>query len=391
MFKGAVYSRKWTHQGKKRKAWGIRWSVNGGPVKREIVADTKDGAQAELDKKREDYQQRLLGVAEGKNLADLVPLYLERQRTKERDLETIQARLKNLQAFFGETPLEAIEEAADKYKLARLATYRRNPCAKHAEGERCPTCEQRISKGTVNRDLAVLNHMLHLARTKFKLLRYQPCIERLEGEAGPRERELSPAEEAKLLPVCGQDLRDLIEAGLMTGMREGEIIGLTRAQVDLSERLITFPPTKRGLRRLMPINERLYYLLVRRCARLSPSDLVFSLGSEPWERWHIRNRLKVAVRKAGIQPIRFHDLRHTAASRLRRAGADMDFIRKVLGHRGMQTTDGYVHYEAEQLRPVLALLGTPNPSTPRAETFSASTREAQEPTPVSSLAGNSLN
>lgn len=391
MFKGAVYCRRWVHEEKKRKAWGIRYSVNDGAVVRQIVADTKEGAQAELDKKREDYNLRLLGVAEGKTLADLAPLYLERQRTKERDMQTIEARLKNLLAFFGETPLEAVEEVADKYKLARLATYRRRPCRSHAEAERCPECDQRISKGTVNREIAVLNHMLHLARARFKMLRYQPCIERLEGEAGPRERELSPAEEAKLLPVCGQDLRDLIEAGLMTGMREGELIGLTRIQVDLGERLMNFPPTKKGLKRLMPVNERLYYLLCRRCAGLSPGDLVFSLGSEAWQRWHIRNRLKVAVRKAGIQPIRFHDLRHTAASRLRRAGADMDFIRKVLGHRGMQTTDGYVHYEAEQLRPVLALLGTPTPSTTGAQAISPSTKRAQEPEPVSSQAGNSLN
>lgn len=381
MFKGSVYCRRWTHEGKKRKAWGIRCSVNDGLAKREIVADTKEGALAELAKKRDDYQGRLLGVAEGKTLHDLAPLYLDYQRTRERDLGTIEARLKNLLAFFGNTPLEDIEDKADRYKLARRATYRKGPCKSHPADARCPTCDQRITKGTVNREIAVLNHMLHLAKKKFKMLRYQPFIERLEDEAGPRERELSAAEEAALLPVCGPDLRDLIEAALMTGMREGELIRLTRAQVDLAERLINFPPTKKGQRRLMPVNERLYYLLCRRCARLSPADLVFSVGSHPWQRWHIRNRLGVATRKAGIPALRFHDLRHTAASRLRRAGVDMDHIRKVLGHRGVSTTHGYVHYEAEQLRAVLAVLGTPT----------ASTNMTQEPVTISEHASNSLN
>ena len=342
MFKGSVYCRRWIHEGKKRKAWGIRYSVNDGAVKRAIVSDTKEGAQAELDKKREDYQQRLIGVAEGKTLDDLAAPYREYQQAKEHDLATIEARLKNLLAYFGTTALEDVEERADAYVLARRAAG--------------------VVNSTINREIAVLNHMLHLAWRRFKMLRHRPFIERL-AEAGPRERELSEAEEAKLLPLCGQDLRDLIEAGLMTGMREGELLGLTRGQVDLAERLINFPPTKKGLKRLMPINERLYYLLARRCARLSADDLVFSLASKPWERWHIRNRLAVAIRKAGIAAFRFHDLRHTAASRLRRAGADMDHIRKVLGHRGIQTTQGYVHYEAEQLRPILALLGTPQPST----------------------------
>jgi len=167
----------------------------------------------------------------------------------------------------------------------------------------------------------------------------------------------------KLLPVCCPDLRDLIEAGLLPGVREGELGRLMRAQVDFTERLINFPPTKEGLKRLMPVNERLYYLLCRRCARLSPSDLVFSVGWQPWDRWHIQNRLWLAAKRAEIPPIRFHDLRHTAASRLRRAGADMDYIRKVLGHRNVQTTDGYVHYEAEQLHPVPALLDSLQAST----------------------------
>ena len=359
MFKGSVYCRKWIHEGKKRKAWGIRYSANGGPAKREIVADTKEGAQAELDKKREDYQERLLGVAEGKTLQDLAPLYRDYQRAKERDMCTVEARLKNLLAYFGDTPLEDIEERSDGYVLARR--------------------KAGVVNGTINREIAALNHMLHLAWRRFKMLRHRPFIERLT-EAGPRERELSEAEEAKLLPVCGQDLRDLIEAALMTGMREGELIRLRRGQVDLAERLINFPPTKKGLRRLMPVNERLYYLLCRRYAGLSPEDLLFSLVSKPWQRWHIRNRLQVAIRKAGIPAMRFHDLRHTAASRLRRAGADMDHIRKVLGHRGIQTTQGYVHYEADQLRPVLALL----------DTFKASTNVTQEGMPVLTTSANLL-
>jgi integrase len=81
----------------------------------------------------------------------------------------------------------------------------------------------------------------------------------------------------------------------------------------------------------------------------------------------------VAARKAGVVNFRFHDLRHTAASRLRRSGADMEDIERVLGHKNIKTTRGYVHYEAEQLRPMLALLGTPT----------LSTREAQETVTVS--------
>ena len=78
MFKGAIYCRRWTYEGKKHRAWGIRYSVNGGTPIRKIVADSKEAAQAELDRLREDHKNRLLGVAEGKTLQDLLLLYLAR-------------------------------------------------------------------------------------------------------------------------------------------------------------------------------------------------------------------------------------------------------------------------------------------------------------------------
>ena len=63
MLKGSVYCRRWVYQGKKRKAWGVRYSVNGKAT-RKIVAETRKGALAELERLKEDYKRRMLGVAE---------------------------------------------------------------------------------------------------------------------------------------------------------------------------------------------------------------------------------------------------------------------------------------------------------------------------------------
>ncbi len=76
MFKGSTYCRRWVYQGKKRKAWGVRYSVNGKAT-RKIVADTKEGALAELERLKEDYKRRMLGVAEGKTLRELAVPFLE--------------------------------------------------------------------------------------------------------------------------------------------------------------------------------------------------------------------------------------------------------------------------------------------------------------------------
>ena len=70
MFKGAVYLHRWTYKGKRRKAWGIRYWIDNGPLVRKIVADTKAGAEDELEVVREKYRKGLAGVADGKTFAD---------------------------------------------------------------------------------------------------------------------------------------------------------------------------------------------------------------------------------------------------------------------------------------------------------------------------------
>jgi site-specific recombinase XerD len=354
MFKGSVYRRRWTYQGKKHRAWGIRYSVSGGPLTRKIVADTKDGSQAELDRIREDYKNRVLGVAEGKTLRDILPLFLTHEEHQGRDMDTIRTRLNNLVPMFGALALEAIDaEAIDGYIRARKAGG--------------------VENATINRDLSVLRNMLRLAVRKWKWLRQEPYFEDF-SEAGGREYELSEAEEACLLPACSQELRDLMLGAIHTAMRQGELIHLTWAQVNLTERVIDFAPTKRGRKRLMPIGEPLYYGLARmRATQQShggggPADPVFLRpDGRPWTKDTVEAHFERALRRAGIEaPLHWHDLRHTTSSRLIRRGANELEVQRLLGHTSVKTTHGYIHTETEDLRRVVNLLANP------------STREAQE-------------
>ena len=395
-FKGSVYCRRWTHEGKTRKAWGIRWSVNGGPVKREIVADTKEAAKGELDKKRDDYQRRLLGVEEGKTLNDLAPLFLAHKANQGRAMEPIRFRVNsNLLPCFGTLPLEDIDaEAVDRYIQERKGEYVKRPCKSHdGQGKRCSKCDKRIASATINRDLAVLRHMLRLAVRKWRWLRQEPYIELLP-EGGPRERELTEAEEAKLLPACPADFRPLVQTALLTGMRMGELLALAWQQVDLINRTLDFPPTKRGRKRLLPIAEPLYYVLERLKAGREasggpkPADRVFlRTDGRPWNKWAVENRFGRAVAAAKIAPIRFHDLRHTIASRLKRAGVHETEIQRLLGHKTLSMTDRYINVEVEQLRAALAVL----PSTTDAQGFFPSTNMTQEREASESLSGNLMN
>jgi len=377
MFKGNVYCRKWTHEGKKRKAWGIRYSVNGGLAVRQIVADTKEAAQAELDRKRDDYQRRLLGVAEGKTLTDLAPLFLAHKENQGRAMEPIRVRVeRNLLPVFRALPLEDIDaEKIDEYIQQRKA--------------------DSVVNATINREIAVLRHMLRLAVRKWRWLRHEPYIELLP-EGGPRNRELTETEEAKLLPACPADFRPLVQAALYTGMRMGELLTLTWGRVDLKKRTLDFEPTKRGRKRLVPIAEPLYYVLARiKAAREAsggpkPEDRVFfHADGRPWNKWAAEHRFGKAVTAAKIPPIRFHDLRHTIASRLKRGGVHETEIQRLLGHKTLAMTDRYINVEVEQLRAALAVL--PNVSTTGAQESFPSTKMTQESEASQHQSGNSLN
>jgi len=129
MFKGAVYPHRWTYNGKKRKAWGIRYRIDDGPLVRKIVADTKDGAEEELDTVREQYreQQRNTqsGLADGKTFADLTTPFLAFKEQLGREMGTIRSKVNNLRPHFGTMLLRQIDAAAiDGYVTARCTQYK---------------------------------------------------------------------------------------------------------------------------------------------------------------------------------------------------------------------------------------------------------------------------
>lgn len=384
MLKGSVYCKRWTYEGKKRKAWGIRYRIDGGPVVRKIVADTKEGADAELDDVWEQYRRRQAGLADGKTFADLVTPFLVFKEQRGRSMGPIRSRVHNLTPFFGTKLLRQIDaEGIDGYVAARRTEYLKKPCRKHKAGKRCSKCDQRIDPATVNRDLAVLRHMLKLAVRKWRWLDREPYIEMLP-ENPPRDLELTEAEEERFLAECSPALAHLITAALATGMRQGELLKLTWAQVDLGARVIDFPPTKRGRKRLMPINEALYYVLARRKAAAQGltgpghSDRVFcQVDGVPWSKGAVEDHFDKALAAAEIRKaLAFHDLRHTFASRLKRNGVGETEIQRLLGHKTLAMTDRYINVEVEQMRAAVASL--------------ASTNKAQEPASVAAVSGNYL-
>jgi integrase len=161
--------------------------------------------------------------------------------------------------------------------------------------------------------------------------------------------------------VLGPVLRVIILAAAITGLRQSELIGLRWRDVDwVSQRIRVRKPYVRGehstdgksdlsTRRSVPLASRLARELdqwSRRTPYNSDEDLVFAHPTKgtPLDGAKVTKRFKAACVDAGVRPIRFHDLRHTFATRLAASGTPIRTIQEFLGHADSKTTQIYAHY-----------------------------------------------
>lgn len=158
-------------------------------------------------------------------------------------------------------------------------------------------------------------------------------------EAPARTRYLSVEEEAALLEACSPSVRLAVALAIDTGLRREELFSLTWAQVDLRRGIIaTTMDTKSGKARVVPLAQRSAQAINRLPRHIS----------SPYVLWHGRGERYVqmnkgftgACRRAGIEDVRWHDLRRTAGCRwLQRERRSMEEVSKMLGHSSVQVTE----------------------------------------------------
>ncbi len=161
--------------------------------------------------------------------------------------------------------------------------------------------------------------------------------------------------------VLGPVLRVVILTAAMTGLRQSELLGLRWRDIDWASQRIRVRNTfVRGehsgegksdlsTRRSVPMASRLAGDLDRWSKRTpyrGEDDLVFAHPQKgtPLDRSKLSKRFKAACVDAGVRPVRFHDLRHTFATRLAASGTPIRTIQEFLGHADGKTTQIYAHY-----------------------------------------------
>ncbi|MBI4635015.1 MAG: site-specific integrase [Candidatus Rokubacteria bacterium] len=173
-----------------------------------------------------------------------------------------------------------------------------------------------------------------------------PAGAQLPAEAPPSGRYLAPEEQQKLLSGAPATLWPYIVAALQTGARRGELLALRWADVDMKAETVTFPKTNNGDSRTVPMTDTLRALLV---SLPRPLDREARVLPE-WEPPALTVAFGRLVRDLGLPDLRFHDLRHDAASTLTMAGVPQRTIMAILGHRDPRMTLRYQHLSPEHLR-----------------------------------------
>jgi site-specific recombinase XerD len=202
-------------------------------------------------------------------------------------------------------------------------------------------CKRRTDEGikpaSINREISCLKHMYHKANEEWGMTTHNPAakIKHLK-ENNERIRYLSDEEREKLLKACAEGpwyLLPIVQIAINTGMRRGEILNLKWKDIDNQNGFIRVQTSKSGLPRDIPINSLLKSLFN---SITQDEENIFPIKEfvHSWE---------TAKRTAGIDDLRFHDLRHEFASQLVMSGADLRTTQELLGHSNLRMTQRYTH------------------------------------------------
>ena len=194
-----------------------------------------------------------------------------------------------------------------------------------------------ISGQTIRNDLSVLSHVFKIARTEWGMAGLRnPCddVRRPKGSR-PRTRRLETGEEAALLKVADPVWKALIVLAIETGMRRGELLGLTWDRIDQRGGVVHLPDTKNSTGRDVPLSPAALKALKALPRQIDGSVFPLSLNDHG-------NRWRTLAKSAGITGLTFHDLRHEATSRFVESGRwNMAEIAAITGHKTMEMLKRY--------------------------------------------------
>jgi len=346
-----VYKRLRKHKdGSETGYWYIRYWVNGQERKESIGKVgivTKTVAQTRLEERKRQVRLGQLDMinADIPTLKDFSIDYLEYKKNVnlKRSWQKDESHLKRFNNYFGNLKLSEITaKHIDDYKQIRV---------------------REVKPVTVNHELEVLRHLFYLAKKWKNFYGENPVSESgLIKTESQRTRVLTFDEEERLFANCSPHLLPIVQTALMTGMRKGELLTLTLDDVNFENNFITIRAeiSKSKKSRKIPISSVLRSILLEQKLKTKKSGHVFvTLQGKPYSLTNpsaLKRTFSTARTNAKIDNLTFHDLRHTAATRMAEHGASIVAVKEILGHADIKTTMKYFHPE-KSLNEAVEILG----------------------------------
>lgn len=221
--------------------------------------------------------------------------------------------------------------------------------------------EGRLSDSTINRYYAFIKKVMGVA-VRDGLVRSNPVTGvKFFKEPKGRMLFLSDADEAKLKEVFPPEFWPYVEFAIHTGLRQSEQFHLRWEHIDFGSRVLTIPLSKSGETRHVPLNDRALSILKELKARqvlLSPfvfPSPVDHMKPRDGNTFYKKSFIP-AAKRAGLDGIVWHTLRHTFCSRLVQAGIPLTAVQNLAGHKDYSTTLIYAHLSPGLLHEAVGIL-----------------------------------
>ena len=204
------------------------------------------------------------------------------------------------------------------------------------------------SPSTANRYLALLRALLRMARDEWEWIDKIPKV-RLYPEPKKRVRWLTRDETVRLLIELPRHLADMAEFTLATGLRQSNVSYLRWDQLDMRRGMAWIHADQAKSRKSLsvPLNKDALRILKRRQGK--HSVYVFTYGGHPVARTSTKAWYG-ALKRAGIENFRWHDLRHTWASWHVQSGTSMQALMELGGWASLEMVLRYAHLAGEHLK-----------------------------------------
>lgn len=354
---GGIYSTK------KSPYWQYDFQVDGVRYTGSTSTESKSAAKEYVRKLRN-------RIAEGETkkpdltVDEAFGLYWDQVGKHENNHKTTEGQLERLKAFFKAATLirDIDREEVEKYIVRRRA-------------QKATNRQTLVSNATVNREIELIKRVLKRVPIKYA----KPTIDWsgiMLKEAPERIRELSEDEERRLFEKIDPDLANVAEFALLSSQRRDAVVTLLWSKVDLTGGRAsvcrkgggwhTFRLTPRMVALIASQPKVGPRVFTYRCERNAPArdDRPRRIKGErypfSYAGWY--RKWRRALNAAGIEDFRFHDLRHTGATRLVRATGNLKLAQRQLDHTTIATTARYAHAtDDDVLQGLLAVESQNNP------------------------------